>query len=181
MLGPPHMRGYTTSADLISTCSGVNLRLPGADLGGVRTQIPKIFNSKLHMERMVFFTVAEANAILPDVVKKFEMILAKKSSVSRAQARVESAINSSLSDFVAAKQQLNQVVTEYYLAIQTLEETGVAIKSIEQGLLDFPAKMFDDEVWLCWKYNEEKIAFWHEKDSGFINRKPLATSDKSWV
>lgn len=130
---------------------------------------------------MVSFTVTEANDILPEVVKKFEMILAKKSSVSRAQALLESTTNASLSDFILAKQQLNRAVTEYYLAIQTLEETGVIIKSIEQGLLDFPAKMFDDDVWLCWKYNEETVSFWHEKDSGFINRKPLATSDESWV
>ena len=130
---------------------------------------------------MVFFTVTEANDILPEVVKKFEMILAKKSSVSRAQALLESTTDASLSDFILAKQQLNRAVTEYYLAIQTLEETGVIIKSIEQGLLDFPAKMFDDDVWLCWKYNEETVSFWHEKDSGFINRKPLATSDESWV
>lgn len=130
---------------------------------------------------MVSFTVTEANDILPEVVKKFEMILAKKSSVSRAQALLESTTDASLSDFILAKQQLNRAVTEYYLAIQTLEETGVIIKSIEQGLLDFPAKMFDDDVWLCWKYNEETVSFWHEKDSGFINRKPLATSDESWV
>ncbi len=130
---------------------------------------------------MVFFTVTEANDILPEVVKKFEMILAKKSSVSRAQAILESATNASLSDFILAKQQLNRAVTEYYLAIQTLEDTGVIIKSIEQGLLDFPAKMFDDDVWLCWKYNEETVSFWHEKDSGFMNRKPLETSDESWV
>ena len=130
---------------------------------------------------MVFFTVAEANAILPEVVKKFEMILAKKSSVGKAQARLESTVNSSLSEFITAKQRLNQAITQYYLAIQTLEETGIAIKSIEQGLLDFPAKMFNEEVWLCWKYNEGTVGFWHEKDSGFINRKPLATDDASLV
>ena len=49
------------------------------------------------------------------------------------------------------------------------------IKSIEQGLLDFPSKRFDDEVWLCWKYGETEIKFWHEKDSGFIGRKPIET------
>ena len=128
---------------------------------------------------MVFFTVAEANAILPEVVKKFEMILAKKSSVGKAH--LESTVNSSLSEFITAKQHLNQAITQYYLAIQTLEETGIAIKSIEQGLLDFPAKMFNEEVWLCWKYNEGTVGFWHEKDSGFINRKPLATDDASLV
>lgn len=129
----------------------------------------------------MFFTVAEANAALPDVVKKFEMVLAKKDSVARAQADVESKMGDSLAQYIEAKQRLNAAVTQYYLAIQTLEETGVAIKSVEQGLLDFPAQMFDDEVWLCWKYNEGSVAFWHGKDAGFMDRKPLATNDEAWV
>jgi hypothetical protein len=26
------------------------------------------------------------------------------------------------------------------------------------------------EVYLCWKYGEQKIEFWHEIDSGFSDR-----------
>lgn len=57
----------------------------------------------------------------------------------------------------------------------------MVVKSIEQGLLDFPSKRFDEEVWLCWKYGETEIKFWHEKDSGFMGRKPVEISDESLV
>ena len=129
----------------------------------------------------MFFTVAQANAALPEVTKKFEMTVAKKDSVAKAQAEMEAAIAGSLEQYMSAKRRLNAAVTQFYTAIETLEETGVAVKSIEQGLLDFPAKMFDSEVWLCWKYGEDSVAFWHEKDSGFASRKPLAVDTESLV
>ena len=47
--------------------------------------------------------------------------------------------------------------------------------------IDFPSKRFDEEVWLCWKYGETEIKFWHEKDSGFMGRKPIEVSDESLV
>jgi Uncharacterized conserved protein len=71
------------------------------------------------------------------------------------------------------KQQLNSAITKFYQSIEILESTGVMIKSIEQGLLDFPSKRFDEEVCLCWKHGETEIKFWHEKDSGFMGRNLL--------
>lgn len=129
----------------------------------------------------MFFTVAQANVALPDVVKKFEMAVAKKNSVAKAQAELETTVAGTLGQYMTAKRRLNAAVTQFYAAVETLEETGVAVKSIEQGLLDFPAKMFNSEVWLCWKYGEESVAFWHEKDSGFGSRKPLAVDAESLV
>ena len=72
-------------------------------------------------------------------------------------------------------------MTKLYKDIEDLESTGVVIKSIDDGLLDFPSQRFDDEVWLCWKYGETEIKFWHEKDSGFNGRKPISVSNESLV
>lgn len=129
----------------------------------------------------MFFTVAQANEVLPDVIKKFEMAVAKKNSVAKAQAELDAAAAGKLEEYMAVKRRLNAAVTQFYAAVETLEDTGVAVKSIEQGLLDFPAKMFDSEVWLCWKYGESSVAFWHEKDSGFAARRPLAVDAESLV
>lgn len=129
----------------------------------------------------MFFTAAQANGALPDVIKKFEMAVAKKNSVAKAQAELEVAAAGTLEEYMTVKRRLNAAVTQFYAAVETLEATGVAVKSIDQGLLDFPAKMFDSEVWLCWKYGETSVAFWHEKDSGFAARKPLAVDAESLV
>ncbi|WP_457765993.1 DUF2203 family protein [Candidatus Nitrosopumilus sp. bin_68KS] len=130
-----------------------------------------------------FFTTNEANAALPDVIKKFEYALSKKNEVSKLEQQIQMSLSTtnSFEEFITLKQKLNSAVTKFYEALEILENTGVSVKSIEQGLLDFPSKRFDEEVWLCWKYGETEIKFWHEKDSGFMGRKPIEVSDESLV
>ncbi len=130
-----------------------------------------------------FFTTNEANKALPDVIKKFEYALAKKNEVTKLEQQLQLSLSTTTSfeEFVTLKQKLNSLITKFYESVELLENTGVVVKSIEQGLLDFPSKRFDEEVWLCWKYGETEIKFWHEKDSGFMGRKPVEVSDESLV
>ena len=53
--------------------------------------------------------------------------------------------------------------------------TGTLFKDINLGLLDFPALKDGREVYLCWKYGEEDIEFWHEIDAGYAGRQPIDT------
>ena len=126
-----------------------------------------------------FFTTNEANEALPDVIKKYEYVLAKRNEVTKLEQQLQICLSTtnSFEEYVPLKQKLNSTITKFYESLEILESTGVVVKSIEQGLLDFPSKRFDDEIWLCWKYGETEIKFWHEKDSGFMGRKPLETED----
>ena len=135
------------------------------------------------MDMFAFFTATEANKALPDVVKKFERVLAEKETVSKLEHQLQTsmAASNSLKDYIVLKQELNSALAQFYSAVDVLEDTGVVVKSIDQGLLDFPSKRFDEEVWLCWKYGETEIKFWHERDSGFMGRKPIEVSDESLV
>ena len=130
-----------------------------------------------------YFTTTEANEALPDVIKKFEFALAKKNQVTKLEHELQISLSTTntFEDYVTLKQKLNSAITQFYESVEILENTGVVVKSIEQGLLDFPSKRFDEEVWLCWKYGETEIKFWHEKDSGFMGRKPIEVSDESLV
>ena len=130
-----------------------------------------------------FFTTNQANEALPDVIKKYEYALAKRTEVSKLEQQLQISLSNtnSFEEYVTLKQQLNSAITKFYESVEILENTGVMVKSIEQGLLDFPSKRFDDEVWLCWKYGETEIKFWHEKDSGFMGRKPIEVNDESLV
>ena len=130
-----------------------------------------------------FFTTNEANAALPDVIKKFEYSLAQKNEVTKLEQQLQLSLSTtnSFEEYVTLKQKLNSTITKFYESVEILENTGIVVKSIEQGLLDFPSKRFDEEVWLCWKYGETEIKFWHEKDSGFMGRKPIEVSDESLV
>ena len=130
-----------------------------------------------------YFTASEANLALPDVIKKYEYSLTKSNEVKKLEHQLQMSLSTSNSfeEYVTLKQKLNSAITKFYESVEILEHTGVVVKSIDQGLLDFPSKRFDEEVWLCWKYGETEIKFWHEKDSGFMGRKPIEVSDESLV
>ena len=129
------------------------------------------------------FTIQDANKVLPSVIKKFKNIVSLKNEVAKIQSEMETnpRYMSSFKDYVLKKQELNTAITNFYKAIEGLEGTGVMVKSIEEGLLDFPSLRFNEEVWLCWKEGETEIRFWHGKDEGFTGRKPLSVSDESLV
>jgi hypothetical protein len=58
-------------------------------------------------------------------------------------------------------------------AVAEIHATGVQVKDLDIGLLDFPCKVDGEIVLLCWKLGEDKIAHWHSTDEGFAGRKPI--------
>ena len=130
-----------------------------------------------------YFSVDDANKILPTVIKKFSYAKKMKAEVMKMEQQLASGIapTSSLEEYTIIKRKLNSAITNFYQSIEDLESTGVVLKGLDEGLLDFPAKRFDEEIWLCWKEGETEIKFWHEKDTGFMGRKPISVSNESLV
>lgn len=64
-------------------------------------------------------------------------------------------------------------------ALEGIEATGCVVKDLDTGLLDFPARVNGEEVYLCWKLGESRIRFWHRQNEGFSGRKPLDPRDES--
>lgn len=62
-------------------------------------------------------------------------------------------------------------------AIERIHSTGCLVKDLEMGLLDFPARIGDEDVYLCWRLGEDRIRFYHRQDEGFAGRKPLDARD----
>jgi hypothetical protein len=62
-------------------------------------------------------------------------------------------------------------------ALDRILETGCVIKDLDVGLLDFPALINNEEVYLCWKVGEDRIRFYHRQNEGFSGRKPLDPRD----
>ena len=56
---------------------------------------------------------------------------------------------------------------------EEINEAGAQIKSLEEGLLDFPSRRDGELVLLCWKLGEDEIEYWHGLEEGFAGRKPL--------
>ena len=127
-----------------------------------------------------YFTIKSANEALPGVIEKFNNLKKQKNEIIKAEQELQSSV-SSVEEYRTKKQKLNSKMTKFYQLIEDLEETGVSLKGLDQGLLDFPSKRFDEDVWLCWKDGETEIKFWHDMDSGFNGRKPISISDESLV
>ncbi len=58
-------------------------------------------------------------------------------------------------------------------ALAEIDATGVQVKDLDIGLLDFPCVVEDQVILLCWKLGEKSIEHWHGLEEGFRGRKPI--------
>lgn len=70
-------------------------------------------------------------------------------------------------------QELDAVVKDIMARVSELEDLGIRVRDIDSGLIDFPANRFGNTVYLCWRYGESDIEYWHGANEGFKGRKSL--------
>jgi len=58
-------------------------------------------------------------------------------------------------------------------SVAEIDAIGVQVKDLETGLLDFPFRLDDQVVLLCWRMGEPAIEHWHTADTGFKDRQPV--------
>jgi hypothetical protein len=58
-------------------------------------------------------------------------------------------------------------------ALAEIDAMGVQVKDLDMGLLDFPCRVGDEIVLLCWKAGETEITHYHGMEEGFRGRKPI--------
>ncbi len=58
-------------------------------------------------------------------------------------------------------------------SVAEIDSIGVQVKDLDAGLLDFPCRLEDEIVLLCWRMGEPSIEHWHPADSGFKDRQPV--------
>jgi len=82
----------------------------------------------------------------------------------------------------AARQRLehNRLAGAIQTALEKIHATGCVVKDLEVGLLDFPARINGEAVYLCWRLGEDRIRFYHSQDEGFAGRKPIDPRDSGY-
>lgn len=58
-------------------------------------------------------------------------------------------------------------------ALAEIDASGVQVKDLDIGLLDFPCEVDGRTVLLCWQLGEKTITHWHGVNEGFAGRKPI--------
>ena len=56
---------------------------------------------------------------------------------------------------------------------EEIEQIGVELKDWSVGVVDFPCAAGGRLVHLCWRLGEPEVAYWHEVDAGFAERRPI--------
>jgi len=70
-----------------------------------------------------------------------------------------------------------RLISQVKDALDRIQATGCVVKDLDAGLLDFPAILKNEEVYLCWRLGEDRIRFYHRQDEGFSGRKPIDPED----
>jgi hypothetical protein len=127
------------------------------------------------------FTPEEANEALADVRPVAEEMVAHRRALAAAQKRQAELVvtiagnggDLGPSDLQEAAEAIQREADGIAECVRALDDAGVQVKSLEEGLLDFPSVRDGEDVLLCWQVGEERVAFWHGLDEGFAGRKPL--------
>jgi hypothetical protein len=121
-----------------------------------------------------YFTLQEANQTLNSIRPLMDELQEIRQAILKNQPEAWPAIEKSAGN--GGNRALSNMVQEFEkldALVHQIQDTGVLIKDINLGLLDFPALKDGREVYLCWQYEEGDIAFWHEVEAGFAGRKPI--------
>jgi hypothetical protein len=127
-----------------------------------------------------YYSIDEATARLADVGPLLEGLRADRDAIALAQQdqQLRAATNGSAehaSEVAATDARIRQMAERMRSAVGQLVEWGVELRDIGTGLIDFPALANGRPIWLCWRLGEpEEIRWWHELDTGFGGRQPLA-------
>jgi hypothetical protein len=129
-----------------------------------------------------FFTLQQAEQVLPQVESVIREAIALKSEYQQAESECQEfrrrvmlqggmlVDHSKLLDRNGRRDASAQQLKE---AIQKILEYGCLVKDLDIGLIDFPTLFNGHEVYLCWKLGESGIQFWHGVEEGFRGRKAI--------
>lgn len=76
-------------------------------------------------------------------------------------------------DYQEAERILDEAIREVDGIIEAIHQQGMLIKDLELGLVDFPAVIHGEDVFLCWKLGEDRVEYFHDATSGYAGRRRL--------
>lgn len=121
-----------------------------------------------------YYTPKEANETLITIRPMIEEMMKIAGKIQEhqpdlwalAQKAAGNGGNATLSKLLPDFDRLHEILHQ-------LQELGIEIKDLTTGLIDFVCLKDDREIYLCWKYNEDRIQFWHEIEAGFQGRQKI--------
>ena len=131
---------------------------------------------------MKTFTLEEAQSLLPVMESLLKRAIeGKQSAVEAESGLTELARRIYLSGGMKVdtgkvaklRAEMEGHVQRVRESVAEIDAVGVQVKDLDAGLLDFPCRLDDQVVLLCWRMGETAIEHWHPVESGFKDRQPL--------
>jgi hypothetical protein len=129
-----------------------------------------------------YFTLPQAERLLPEVERYLRDALFHRSEAQRAhqeledtsdRIRMSGGMRVNPGRQIAVRARRDSSIAALKDSLEQIEEAGALIKDLDIGLIDFLSRFQDRDVCLCWKLGESGIGFWHSVDEGFQGRKPI--------
>src|SRR4029077_5132601 len=116
------------------------------------------------MERV--FTHAEASALLPRLTELLtELRDAHNAALGEAAELDHHPVASNGS--AAAAMRASGPFTGAQGLTADIDRLGVILRDPDTGLVDFASVREEEPIYLCWRLGEERIGYWHPRDTGF--------------
>jgi hypothetical protein len=128
------------------------------------------------------FTLAEAEAVLPEVERLIREAVARKADYQEAEEELQEfsrkiilsgGISVNREKVLGIRSRRDCAAAALKEAIESIQSAGCLVKDLDIGLVDFPTVFRGEEVYLCWRMGEPAITFWHGVDEGFQGRKNI--------
>jgi hypothetical protein len=121
-----------------------------------------------------YFSVEEANAILQKVEPLVARLVEKRAKVSSLSMELGPLLTD-LHNNVGGRipSEMTQDFADIERLVAKIQTYGCILKDANSGLLDFLSLRNGREVYLCWRYGEPKIEYYHELHTGFNGRRSL--------
>jgi hypothetical protein len=135
------------------------------------------------------FTLDEANAMLPILEALLKRAMDAKIRIEQIDAKLQLLTQKvflmggmliDIPRFSARKLEREEMLQQIRDSVAEISASGVQVKDLDLGLLDFPCTVGGETVLLCWKYGEpHRIEHWHGLEEGFAGRKPISDLPQS--
>lgn len=121
-----------------------------------------------------YFTVEEANELLPEIEPLMAEVLERRARVVTARKNLGPAFEDPHNDFGGPlASELVQEFATIERLVRKIQSYGCVMKDLNAGLLDFLSERDGREIYLCWRYGEPRVGFYHELHTGFNGRQPV--------
>ncbi len=131
---------------------------------------------------MKTFTLDEAQSLLPVLESLLKRAVEGKRSAEQAESDISDlahriylagGMRVDVSKVARMRAEAETHLQRVRETVAEIDAIGVQVKDLESGLLDFPCRVDDEVVLLCWRMGETSIEHWHTVESGFKGRQPV--------